>query len=300
MATPDTFFESDKTHFLPPIYPGSPQGTSSSIAETEWKLLPRVSTKSDSDGEEMPDPKASHRTVVRFVSGYGRQDAGAGKEHVERQKKRHRRIDIGDEELKKRYQDIKMQLKLSAVGSSTMTISTDGGNHNERSLVNYENEKKQWEQHIKEACRKLGRAVEDSVAYQAERYRERMENATMLELATPSDLKYGSQNWYLSLRSSPFFKERRNYTMPVGNNYTGLWMIVTDNPNRQLELVRKQGIGQSSYHSFRDNPFYKEKLAREAKRISELTAGVREEHLSELQVINECAYQGVGGGNERV
>ena len=153
----------------------------------------------------------------------------------------------------------------------------------------YEKMQKQWENNIKGTCRQMGRTVEESVVAHAEKYREKLEKVTALEMATPVSMKDGGRKWHLSLRSN---SERRNekYKIPVGGTYAGLWMSIIDNPYRGIEVVRKHGALVDTHKNFMDSATFKEKVAVEAERLREIIS-VKEEFAEDLKVVGSSALK---------
>ncbi len=212
-------------------------------------------------------------------------------------------MDVTDEELARRYAqigaDIKEQRELArnnnSYGNATnpnTSIVTDtnsfiNASGNEHSLAHYENAEREWDRNVKGACRRIGRPVEASVVRRAEEYRERVENATMMEMSNDSSAKYGTRNWYMSLRASPKDPARRGYSIPVGSSYTGLWMQVTDHPALELELVRRTGFaGRTTVKSTKNSPFLRERIGKDARRMQELAGGI-----VGLQVVGNSALE---------
>ena len=56
--------------------------------------------------------------------------------------------------------------------------------------------------------------TEDSIMYRLDEYREKKQELEALEIATPLELSYGNNYWYMSLRASPRDKAdgRQNFT----------------------------------------------------------------------------------------
>ncbi len=281
-ATPDTFF-GPQTGFLPQLskrYTGGAR---------EWnglysKEIFALSGEASRLGKHQAGLglQSDALPTVHFRNERGKGDgtkdggthkAGGATRRVLRQ------TDVTDPELLQKYQDVEERLRTNSLETTALRQSTiqqlqDG--KQERSFTRYQAIQQHWQRQQKQASAQLGRPLAESVITRAEGYREKVENITALEMATPSDVKYGAQNWYISLRSSSFGKEPKNYTLHTGNNYTGLWMHVTDNPHKQCEVVRKPKATNNRYKTFKDNPFYKEKVLRESKRLREIIPLVTE------------------------
>ena len=200
-----------------------------------------------------------------------------------------RRVDATDADIAQKYAEAELRLpelgtQTMRYGKTTTSMIQFRESNQERFLDQFERTQQQWERTLQSACNQLGRRPEDSVVARADGFREKVEKVTALEMATPSDVKYGVQNWYMSLRATGVSKDTRHHMLHVGNNYTGLWMHVTDNPNRTHEVVRKPGRLMGSYKTFKDSPYLQDKMRREAKRLSEIIP-VRDEQFEGLRVL---------------
>ena len=135
-------------------------------------------------------------------------------------------IQIGDELIEEKFLGIAARQKEEEnFGSRNLKkrklIERLKDTKDERILENYTRMKKVWDRQNKVVCERLNRSLEHNVVTRAEGYREKMEKVTALELATPSDLKYGDRNWYLSLRKSDYVKDIRHHTINIGDSLSG-------------------------------------------------------------------------------
>ena len=71
--------------------------------------------------------------------------------------------------------------------------------------------------------------------------------------------------------------------------FLGLWMRVTDNPNVKADVVRNPNLKTGNYKTFKDNPYLKEKMNKEHKRINEIMSG-KDEEIAGLQVWLFCYF----------
>jgi hypothetical protein len=189
---------------------------------------------------------------------------------------------LSDEELNKKIEEIESRVNdNSLVPYNTGLINNQNKvqmTKDEHVLVRKERMDNNWSSTIKNLSSKTKRPVDESIINKVDQYREKVEKLMALELATPSDVKYGAQNWYMSLRTSPYFKDLRHYMQPIGNTINGLYLRITDNPNARADIVRKPCIlPKIEKKTFKDNPYFKEKMKRESKKIGEIMSGKDDE-----------------------
>ncbi len=215
-------------------------------------------------------------------------------------KKNLKKLDMQDEDIESKYAGIMARLRgaSQSSGSGARNMQAFRSTKQERFFDTHRQAQQRWERQLKSACGRLGRKPEDSVVSRADGYREKVEKVAALEMATPSEIKYGAQNWYMSLRCSSLFKDVRHYSVHVGNSYTGLWIQITDNPNKQAEIIRKPTRLVGNYKTFKDNPFLQDKIRKETKRLNEISPA-RDDQIEGLQV--PARYErGVDFRSERV
>ena len=193
--------------------------------------------------------------------------------------------DVTDEELLVMFQNIEERLfhEQAAEADRGARISFKEKlktAKDERVLDNYLKFQKAWDRQSKLAQDKTKREEIDSLVNSSEGYREKNEKLTALELATPSSIKYGSQNFNLSLRSSEYHNDLRHHMIQMGN----LWVRVTENPNAKADIIRNPNLLKNiNKKTFKDNPYLKEKERKEKKRLDEILPG-KDDEIDGLQV----------------
>ncbi len=303
LASPDKFFEarhkpepaqSDRSHFL---------GTAP-LELPSWRQLAPMDIFARAQVEQM------YRTHVQFAEdrqnspevspGKGRKSysnsvykEGSGKDAAKLKKPKVKLMDASDHDIRSRYRDIGTKLTQSQFMASTASLTT--GFRNSKSLLEFGETRqerffdahatmqKEWGRYFYRTCADIGRKPFESVVARAEGYREKVEKAYAMEMTNPTALIYGSQGWYLSLRYTPKFKDTRHYALPIGKDYNGLWMQITENPHKPEIIVRSQARMPQKFRGYKDNPFVIEKQKQEAKLLSELIP-VQDEGLDGLIV----------------
>eukprot|EP00826_Nyctotherus_ovalis_P023578 TRINITY_DN1812_c0_g1_i14.p1 TRINITY_DN1812_c0_g1~~TRINITY_DN1812_c0_g1_i14.p1 ORF type:complete len:349 (+),score=89.56 TRINITY_DN1812_c0_g1_i14:76-1122(+) len=170
-------------------------------------------------------------------------------------------------------------------------------NRQDRFFATFSEEEKHLKDYYKTIDGSMGRKPHESLLARANGYREKMELAQAMEMATPTAIIYGSQNWHLSLRNSPNLKDTAHYTLPLDRSHVGLWVHITENPNNQVVVIRKPGPQIKRFKTYVDNPFVKVKQVREYKRVKELLPVIGNQEISNL-FVSVCVE--VGGWEERV
>ncbi len=212
-------------------------------------------------------------------------------------------VEIKDEDLLRRYEEIESRVHQQTLYSTVTTFSPVRNRHEfretrqERFFGTHSRTQSEWRRGMARTCASVGRRPEDSVVTRAEGYREKVEKSRIMELVNPSALIYGAQGWYLSLRKSPVAGEVRHYAVPMGNNYDRLWVQIIDETKREEEFVRSPGRLVGKYKTFKDNPFLVARERAESRRLRELVP-VEEGTLDGL-VVSRQSKKRVGSGQER-
>ncbi len=66
-------------------------------------------------------------------------------------------------------------------------------------------------------------------------------------------------------------------------------MIVTENPDAKTDIVRKPNMKKATGKTFLDNPYLKEKMKVEDKKLAEIMGG-KDDEIDGLQVREENLY----------
>jgi len=191
-------------------------------------------------------------------------------------------VPLSDEELQKRMEAIEKRINENRDKESVNEFQNEQNKviftKGDHVLLRKEKVDNDWTNTINALSNKIKRPAEQSIINKADQYREKVEKLIALELATPSDVKYGAQNWYLSLRASPYFNDIKHYLRPIGNSVNGLYLRMTDNPNARADIIRKpQAASDIGHKTFKDYPYYKEKMKKESKKIGEIMSGKDDE-----------------------
>lgn len=198
-------------------------------------------------------------------------------------------------EIEKRFNDPGFYITSQFASSSLDNASTK--NRQDRFFATFSEEEKHLKDYYKTIDGSMGRKPHESLLARANGYREKMELAQAMEMATPTAIIYGSQNWHLSLRNSPSLRDAAHYTLPLGRSHVGLWVHVTENPNSQVVVIRKPGPQVKRFKTYVDNPFVKDKQVREYKRVKELLPVIGNQDICNLLV---CLLVKIGGWEKRV
>lgn len=192
-------------------------------------------------------------------------------------------VQLSDEDLQKKTEEIEKRINegcqveyhTGLINSQNKVMHT----RDEHVLQRKEKMDNNWSNTISNITAKIKRPAEDSIINKVDQFREKIEKLTALELATPSEVKFGQQNWYMSLRTSSYFKDLKHYMQPVGNTINGLYLRFTENPNARSDIVRKPNLlpKLDNKKTFKDNPYFKEKMLKESKKINEIMSGKDEE-----------------------
>jgi hypothetical protein len=132
---------------------------------------------------------------------------------------------------------------------------------------------KSWDSISKTLSNATSRPIEKSLIRNSEEFRERVEKLSVLEQATSSDSKYGERNWCLGLRSNSMMKEPKHYIMPVGNPLNGLYVRMESNIHKKIDVVRKPALARLSQMSFKNFPYYADRMSSEKAKVASLMAG---------------------------
>eukprot|EP01022_Parablepharisma_sp_SALTPOND_P033075 TRINITY_DN88145_c0_g1_i1.p1 TRINITY_DN88145_c0_g1~~TRINITY_DN88145_c0_g1_i1.p1 ORF type:complete len:296 (-),score=32.80 TRINITY_DN88145_c0_g1_i1:227-1114(-) len=279
-ATPEMFFENSP-------YETEVNKLYITSEPSHWNRLTSagIALRPEHHPEEKTDPPVSVRFKgVKSVISQDFPNNGGNKLVNDRSKKAIKRMDISDADLSARYEEIITRLHSRFNSPANTLMTRPCTTKQERFFENHKRTQQTWERNLKTACKKLGRPPAHSVMAQAEGYREKVEKVAVLEAATPSEVKFGVRNWSMGLRCTPQSKEIRHYAVSIGNSYTGLWMQVMDNPNKQTEVIRNPQRAKSEYKTFKNSRALQEKIKNEAKKIKEIMP-MRDDSIEDLQVI---------------
>eukprot|EP00826_Nyctotherus_ovalis_P062508 TRINITY_DN9052_c0_g1_i3.p1 TRINITY_DN9052_c0_g1~~TRINITY_DN9052_c0_g1_i3.p1 ORF type:complete len:273 (+),score=64.53 TRINITY_DN9052_c0_g1_i3:527-1345(+) len=161
----------------------------------------------------------------------------------------------------------------------------------DRFFATFKEEEKNLKNYYRTIAWGMGRKPDESLLARNNTYREKVELAQAMEMATPTAIIYGNQGWYLSLRRSPKFGDGKHYTLPVGCSSDGLWVHVTENPENQVVVIRKPGPQIKRYKTYVDNPFVQDKKDKELKRVRELLPVINNQDICNLFVSGKNAYK---------
>ena len=204
-------------------------------------------------------------------------------------KKSRNAINATDEDVLRKYREIKPRNKLNTPNQSFIvkTIKPcDNIEKNRQSRCLYVNSihVKNWRKYLNRMSKSLGRKAIESITTQSMLYREKVEKGNIMEMITPTAHIYADQNWHMNLRSTPEFKDSKLYSIPVGNKYGNLWMKITENPNKQEQIIRIPGIPKSKCNKYDKNPFALEKEKNAKERLKELMPSNNCNNLDEIIV----------------
>ena len=220
-STPDSFFD-PQPHLLPPL--------ASNKGQQLWTKLPEKGL----DNNEYEVEWGQQRIVKPRPFNLARDNVSPLKILNPDNKKGRRKKDITDEGLKEKY----MQLQSTFYAPIVIKKPKQRTERTERSVGAHNTMRKIWQSTLKDACDKLGRPLEDSVIYNAEKNREKIEQRVAGRPNGPSSFR-NFLNWHVTLRSSSRSKERRGRLLPFGNNYSGLWINLIDNSDECTNVGRK-------------------------------------------------------------
>jgi len=273
--TPDSFFDI-KPSLLPPVSKYYKTLVLDKINDSEEN-----SRKQSRIGHnEAVDPTHVHMAVKRTETISSNSQYTIQQTNISPKKQKVlKRQEQTDGELKLRYDRLKSQLHY--YGESTMppvSLKINKGPIQEHCFNAYNTVQKVWQNTIKDNCQKLGRNFEQSLICRAENFRKKMEKSIANEINSPTGARHGAWNWFLSLRANPLIKDRRNCMMPIGNNYSGLWINIIDRPKNYVEYVHNHGNFTTL------STFNKPKKLNDPKRVSEFSQMTTEENLCELLV----------------
>lgn len=105
--------------------------------------------------------------------------------------------------------------------------------HDERIMKKWENVHKQWDTLESKLAEKVGKDPSELTFNRTNQFRERMEEYMLLDKATPIQMKYGPEYWKMSLR------DNSDYTVPIGNIFSGLFCPIKGTNMDPLEIIRK-------------------------------------------------------------
>ena len=105
-----------------------------------------------------------------------------------------------------------------------------------------------------------------------------------MEMANPTAHIFGDQKWYLSLRNYGKYNEKIYYKLPVGNACNGLWMYMTEDPNKVMPIIRSPKLNYGIDMMFSRNDFEKAKIKKDYRRISQIIPIVGLNNISQLTV----------------
>ena len=200
------------------------------------------------------------------------------------------KIEVSDDKIKSKYDEVKSRITYDLYNSMTDLNKTSLSQRlyetkQERFIKNYGSTERDMNNYYKQLSSSIGRANYESIVDRAKSYRERLEKAQVMEMATPTAIIYGTQSWYLSLRSWPKSKEIRHYMIPTNNLINGLCINITENPNKQVTMIRKPGLNiQSKFRTYDDKPFYIIKQRRESERVFNLLPMINNDNIYILLV----------------
>jgi len=157
-------------------------------------------------------------------------------------------------------------------------------NRQDNFFATFSAEEKNIKNYYKMLNRSIGREPYESLLAHTNTFREKVELARAMEMATPTAIIYGEQSWYLSLRKSPKFKDTKHYILPVGSSHNGLWVHITENPNNQVVVIRKPGPQIRKFKCYLDHPFVQDKKNKEFKKVRELLPVISNKDICNLIV----------------
>jgi hypothetical protein len=280
---PDNYLESDTLPNFPSNYSSNYQLRPTDIYKGNSKVIhSRIQAKSNIQTD------ITRKMLVRKLS------FSSGLLHFNKDTTRnYKQIpllqDTKDFILMEQYKDIGERINscgsyaTSRFTSSSMEKQYDDSRQ-DRFFAVFNAEEKNTKNYYKTLYRNIGRKPYESLLARTNTFREKVELAQAMEMATPTAIIYGDQSWYLSLRSSPKFKDTKNYTLPVGCSRDGLWVHVTENPNNQVVVIRKPGPQTRRFKCYLDHPFVQDKKTKEFKRVKELLPVISNKDISKLIV----------------
>ena len=298
LVSPDTFFEmrhnsetaSSTLPLIDPLRVSSPWKQLNPVdifarAEVEQKRRTHLQFADDGLYDSQPTQLKAKKSFKSLETSTNK-DAS----RTYKPKKNVKRVEATDEEIMIRFNEIGSKMNQHSLSNCTgfksvKSMQTFNETKQERFFETHNNLQKLWSSNLQKTCAEAGRKPTESVVVRSVGYREKIEKAHAMEMTNPSAIIYGAQGWYLSLRSSPKFKDTRHYALPVGGSYNGLWMQITDNPHKQAEIIRSPTSMQTiKPKSYKDNPFLIAKQKQESKRLSELIPVNDNEDLEGLMV----------------
>jgi len=180
--------------------------------------------------------------------------------------------DISNEELNKKYEDINNRVqKDKCLIKKVCTSKEFEGGKQWRSIENNKKYQKQWNKCLNNLCKSIGRSLTDSVMVKP--ILSRVEKARLV--ATPTAHIYAEKKWHLDLRKTSKSKDVHHYSVPIGNSYGRLWMRITEDPDKEKQMLRCD-----------ESPSFKSK-----KRITELEPVKNWQKVIELIAIGKNAYK---------
>lgn len=150
-------------------------------------------------------------------------------------------------------------------------------------LEKYSKTTSQWN-HIQENLSNRTHKSKENLAFnRGYEYRERIESWDIIDRGISNDEKAGDYCWYMSLRANENSKIPKETYMILGNPMYPLYTRIQERPKSKEAVIRKPGMIQTTYKTFRDDSYYQTRVTQENTKSGEKSS-IKPEDLDELYV----------------
>jgi len=152
-----------------------------------------------------------------------------------------------------------------------------------RILENFQRTIFHWKKIEKNLSSKSRKDESQLVANRASEYREKIEEYDFLDRKLSSKERMGNRAWYMTLRNE---ENCSDTYIQVGNKFYALFTRITARSGSEKEIIRKPGEVKFQGKTFKQFPYFREKLQEDTDHWRTLT----QEDFTELTVVGQAKY----------